>query len=122
MEHHPPAASVDAPLIVIPGVDDLIPDGSVSPLELAARRTLRELTKAGLLTDVHAVHSQLLLDLARGYSSSVRQANGKVTVAASTTAAQIQALLDRLPKPEAVEDPEVEAFAALVKDLRESRP
>lgn len=92
----------------------------VSDLERSARRTLQELDRLGLLRDHHAIDRQLLLDLCRGYSSSLRASRGKITVAASHVAGQIMDLLTSLPRPDVtIEDPEDE-FAAIAKELREA--
>lgn len=115
-EHNPPPPSDDAEL-QLPGLTDEAPTGA-SPLELAARQTLAHLARERLLDDGHAVQCQLLLDLCRGYSDSVRAARGKVTVAASAVAAQIQSLLDSLPEP--VTTPDGDGFDQLAEELREA--
>lgn len=105
-----------APPDPLPGLAPPAPESRPSELELAARRTLAALDALDLLTERHAVHAQLLLDLARGYSRSVEASGGKVTVAASAVAAQIQNLLDSLPTPDTEADDD--AWTKLVEAFR----
>jgi len=101
----------------LPGIGDETP-ASASDLERAARRTLAELRKAGHLTEANAVQCQLLLDLCAGYSASVRAARGKVTVAASAVAAQIQNLLAALMPEQEATNGDDDAWSQLVDGLR----
>lgn len=103
-------------LLPLPGLDDDLPVNA-GELERAARRTIAQLRADKLLNESHALQCQLLLDLCRGYSESVRHARGKVTVAASATAAQIQNLLAALPQADPVPDGG-DAFGQLADDLR----
>lgn len=102
----------DDQALPLPGLED--DRDQDSALERAVRRTIRALDAQGLLTEIHAARCQLLLDLARGYARST--AGGKVTVAASAVAGQIQALLESLPEP--VEGGEQDAWSQLVAEFR----
>lgn len=103
-------------VLPLPGLEDA-PEHE-SALVGAVRRTLQALAAENLLTEIHAARCQLLLELAGGYARST--AGGKVTVAASAVAGQIQALLDSLPAP-AVGGEHEDAWSRLVAEFERER-
>lgn len=95
----------------LPGLGE--PAGTAGPLELAAHRTLAALEADGLLTEQHALIAQLILDLARVATLSVR--TGKAS-AAALAGAQLLAAYDVLT-PDTAEGGH-DAYDQLAADLR----
>jgi hypothetical protein len=69
-----------------------------SPLSRAARATIEALDGAGLLEARHTLGVQLVLTLAASIDANLRR-DGKVTVAISQAARQLQDALAALPAP-----------------------
>jgi len=73
-------------------------DSTSSPLSVAARATIEALDGAGLLEARHTLGVQLVLTLATSIDANLRR-DGKVTVAISQAARQLQDALAALPVP-----------------------
>lgn len=90
--------------------------GGLTPLEVAARRSLAALDAAGVLTEAHALPMALVLDLSRAVAVGTR--TGKAS-AAAMAAAQLReafAMLPDLPAGTAEDDP----WTLLVAELRKA--
>lgn len=72
--------------------------GGASPLSVAARATIAALDEAGLLEARHTLSVQLVLTLAESIDANLRR-DGKVTVAISQAARQLQDAVAALPVP-----------------------
>jgi hypothetical protein len=82
------------PGLTLPGADP----AAGSPLLDAARATIDALDGAGLLQARHTLGVQLVLTLAGSIDANLRR-DGKVTVAISQAARQLQDALAALPEP-----------------------
>jgi hypothetical protein len=82
------------PGLTLPGTDTV----GGSPLSNAARATIEALDAAGLLEPRHTLGVQLVLTLAGSIDANLRR-DGKVTVAISQAARQLQDALAALPEP-----------------------
>lgn len=100
----------DAPL---PGLEPVREGARTHPLEHAARRTLAALHDRDALRDEHALHAQLVVDLARVIGESTRM--GKAS-AAAMAAGQLLACLEAL-MPEDTDDTAADPFAELTREL-----
>lgn len=105
-----PTEPTDAPML--PGLEP--PAERESALELAARRTLAELERLGLLEERHAVLCQLVLELSAAVAAGRK---GGRASAAAMAAAQLLAAVDQLPTPVERGDGD-DAWTQLAADLR----
>ena len=101
------------PALSLPGIEPT--ERAVPPLVDATRRTIAALVEAQLVNEQHAMHCQLMLDMAESVASATRY--GKAS-AAALAAAQLLAAWDHLPKPETGE--EEDAWTVLGNELRET--
>lgn len=78
----------------LPGLQDQ--PGGVTELETAVRRSLAALDAEGLLTEVHAMPMQLVLDLARAVGLGTRSGRASAAALAAAQLREAWALLPAL--------------------------
>lgn len=86
--------------LTFPGLDSTVqPAGGVSAMERAAGATLTELRDAGLLRPEHALHVQLVMELARAVGTGARSGRASAVAMAAKQLTETMALLP-MPDPE----------------------